>query len=460
MQATCKTKVVKNLNEAKAANMLVTSKLEYEDFYYHYAARGGQKITSGEIPENKMPLYFKDVPSIDITPQTALSVKASKREQILEFKLSNNSFSDAPYTWVSIPNIAGVDILSLTEISSTKAHVYTYTAQSNISGEQMFFLSDKGGNGTIAKGENRYFRVIYKITNCEAPLHTLKLYAGWNCNSNPTSGYQSTCSDKSLTYNITVAKSRKEIEPDANNPGQNKPDKVGTIPMCTATPYSYIINSASEGDIYDAKLVVTQGAGISFSDIEVEYPLNSGNKFYVNSGTKRIGYSQSGNTHTFDISNILPGGSLPGSISEPNDANQRKFKLTFKVTPDCDFTAGSSFDIDIEGNNLCGKPAAGDKTRAIIAGITGVNISEYSINLDNLTYVNGNGSACDTGVTYRTRITVNASNPAFEIGVSVSLKDMNLYQEQYNHALLVLLGLILLAKQQKIKMCAMKEKFQ
>ena len=422
MQATCKTKVVKNLNEAKAANMLVTSKLEYEDFYYHYAARGGQKITSGEIPENKMPLYFKNVPSIDITPQTALSVKASKREQILEFKLSNNSFSDAPYAWVSIPNIAGVDILSLTEISSTKAHVYTYTAQSNISGEQMFFLSDKGGNGTIAKGENRYFRVIYKITNCEAPLHTLKLYAGWNCNSNPTSGYQSTCSDKSLTYNITVAKSRKEIEPDANNPGQNKPDKVGTIPMCTATPYSYIINSASEGDIYDAKLVVTQGAGISFSDIEVEYPLNSGQKYYENTGSKRLVHTTVGNTHTFDISNILPGGSLPGSISEPNDANQRKFKLTFKVTPDCDFTAGSSFDIDIEGNNLCGKPAAGDKTRAIIAGITGVNISEYSINLDNLTYVNGNGSACDTGVTYRTRITVNASNPAFEIGDNARLR--------------------------------------
>ena len=422
MQATCKTKVVKNLNEAKAANMLVTSKLEYEDFYYHYAARGGQRITSGEIPEHKTPLYFKDVPSIDITAQTALSVKASKREQILEFKLSNNSFSDAPYSWVSIPNIAGVDVLSLTEITSAKAHVYTYTAQSSISGEQMFFLSDKGGNGTIAKGENRYFRVTYRITNCEAPLHTLKLYAGWNCNSNPTSGYQSTCSDKSLTYNITVAKSRKEIEPDANNPGQNKPDKVGTIPMCTATPYSYIINSASEGDIYDAKLVVTQGAGISFSDIEVEYPLNSGQKYYENTGSKRLVHTTVGNTHTFDISNILPGGSLPGSISEPNDANQRKFKLTFKVTPDCDFTAGSSFDIDIEGNNLCGKPAAGDKTRAIIAGITGVNISEYSINLDNLTYVNGNGSACDMGVTYRTRVTVNASNPAFEIGDNARLR--------------------------------------
>jgi len=423
MQATCKTKVVNDLAAAKAANMLVKSKLEYEDFYYHYAARGGEKITIGQIPEHQTPLLFRDVPSIDITTQTALSVKANKREQTLEFKLSNNSFSDAPYAWVSIPNIPGVDVLSLTEITSTKAHVYTYTAQSSISGEQMFFLSDKGGNsGTIAKNTSRYFRVTYKITNCEAPLHLIKLYAGWNCNSNPTSGYQSTCSDKSLTYNITVAKSKKEIAPDANNPGQNQADKVGSIEMCKATPYSYIINSADEGDIYDAKLVVTQGAGISFSDIEVEYPLNSGIKYNETTGAKRLVHTTVGNVHTFDISSILPGGSLPGSISEPTNAENRKFKLTFKVTPDCDFTAGSSFDIDIEGNNLCGKPAAGDKTRDIIAGITGVNISDYNITLDNLTYVNGNGSACGTGVTYRTRVTVNAGNPAFEIGDNARLR--------------------------------------
>ena len=423
MQATCKTKVVNDLASAKAANMLVKSKLEYEDFYYHYAAQGGKKITTGEIPEHQTPLLFRDVPSIDITAQTALSVKANKREQILEFKLSNNSFSDAPYSWVSIPNVSGLEVLSLTEINSAKAHVYTYTAQSSISGEQMFFLSDKGNNGTIVKNENRYFRVTYKITNCDAPLHLLKVYAGWNCNSsNPTAGYQSTCSEKSLTYNITVAKSKKEIAPDANNPGQNNPDKVGSIAMCTATPYSYIINSADEGDIYDAKLVVTQGSGITFSDIEVEYPLNSGKKYYVNSGTKRIEHTTTGFKHTFDISTILPGGSLPGSISEPTNAENRKFKLTFKVTPDCDFTAGSSFDIDIEGNNLCGKPAAGDKTRAIIAGITGVNISDYNITLDNPTYVSGNGSACDTGVTYRTRVTINAGSPTFEIGNNARLR--------------------------------------
>ena len=42
--------------------------------------------------------------------------------------------------------------------------------------------------------------------------------------------------------------------------------------MCVATPYSYVINSADEGNIYDVKLVVTQGAGITFSDVEIEYP--------------------------------------------------------------------------------------------------------------------------------------------------------------------------------------------
>ena len=44
------------------------------------------------------------------------------------------------------------------------------------------------------------------------------------------------------------------------------------------------------------------------------------------------------------------------------------------VKPDCEFTAGSSFDIDIDGNNLCGDPAEGDRSKAIIVGIQGVNV--------------------------------------------------------------------------------------
>jgi len=423
IQATCKTKVYDNFANSKANNMLVKSEIEYEDFYYHYAAQGGSVVKTYAMPEGQTAVYHRYKPDVAITSLTPLTVKVNKREQDLRFSLANSTQSDAPYSWVSIPDVTGVEILSLTEIASGGAHVRTYTAQTSISGEKMFFLNEGGAPGTIVKNGIRYFKVNYKITNCNAN-YALKVYAGWNCNGNPTSGYKSTCSDKFLTYNISIAQTKKEIIADPTNPGESNANKVGTISMCAKTPYSYTINSANEGDLYDAKLVVTQAAGITFHDIEVEYPLGSGIKYNTNTlvNGKKIGHTVVGSKHTFDISAILPGGSLPGSESEKTIAANRQLKLTFKVMPDCDFAAGSSFDIDIEGNDLCGNPASGDKSRAIIAGIAGVNVNRYSINLDPLTYVSGNGTQCDSGVVYKTRVTVSSSDPTFAMGANARLR--------------------------------------
>ena len=423
IQATCKTKVYDNFANSKANNMLVKSEIEYEDFYYHYAAQGGSVVKTYAMPEGQTAVYHRYKPDVAITSLTPLTVKVNKREQDLRFSLANSTQSDAPYSWVSIPDVTGVEILSLTEIASGGAHVRTYTAQTSISGEKMFFLNEGGAPGTIVKNGIRYFKVNYKITNCNAN-YALKVYAGWNCNENPTGGYKSTCSDKFLTYNISIAQTKKEIIADPTNPGESNANKVGTISMCAKTPYSYTINSANEGDLYDAKLVVTQAAGITFHDIEVEYPLGSGIKYNTTTlvNGKKIGHTVVGSKHTFDISAILPGGSLPGSESEKTIAANRQLKLTFKVMPDCDFAAGSSFDIDIEGNDLCGNPASGDKSRAIIAGIAGVNVNRYSINLDPLTYVSGNGTACDGGIVYKTRVTVSSSDPSFVMGANARLR--------------------------------------
>ena len=423
IQATCKTKMYNDFANSKANNMLVKSEIEYEDFYYHYAAQGGSVVKTYAMPEGQTAVYHRYKPDVAITSLTPLTVKVNKREQDLRFSLANSTQSDAPYSWVSIPDVTGVEILSLTEIASGGAHVRTYTAQTSISGEKMFFLNEGGAPGTIVKNGIRYFKVNYKITNCNAN-YALKVYAGWNCNGNPTSGYKSTCSDKFLTYNISIAQTKKEIIADPTNPGESNANKVGTISMCAKTPYSYTINSANEGDLYDAKLVVTQAAGITFHDIEVEYPLGSGIKYNTTTlvNGKKIGHTVVGSKHTFDISAILPGGSLPGSESEKTIAANRQLKLTFKVMPDCDFAAGSSFDIDIEGNDLCGNPASGDKSRAIIAGIAGVNVNRYSINLDPLTYVSGNGTQCDSGVVYKTRVTVSSSDPTFAMGANARLR--------------------------------------
>ena len=426
IQPSCKAKTVdvnKTIGQQEAEALTkqekIDSKIEYEDFYYHYADTGDSSVAVDL--QNNRPILFaaNKKPEITIEAISQLTVKANKRTMEATFKLKNAKSYDAPFGWISVPDVAGIEVLSLEE--TTPGNTYTYIAKNTITGEKMFFLSDKGNDGKILKNSERQFKLKYKITNCAAALQ-LKVYAGWNCNENPTSGYRNTCSDKSITYNIAIAKSKKEIAADPGNPGENDPNKKGSIPMCTATPYTYVINSAEEGDIYNAKLVVTQRNGITISNVKVEYPLG-GTVYTVGTGAGKILHTQSGNRHTYDISNILPEGSLPGSLNEPNNANKRKFKLTFDVTPDCDFSAGSSFDIDVEGTNLCDSPAAGDKTRAIIAGIQGVNISDYSITLDPLQEVSGNGSACDAnGVTYKAHIEVNSGVSGFQMGTNARLK--------------------------------------
>ena len=417
IQPSCKAKTVDGNKtywdqglDAKAMNEMVSSNIEYEDYYYHYAETGNSAIAIDKL--NDRPILFAESkkPEITIEPISQLTVKANKRVMEATFKLKNIKEYDAPFGWISVPDVTGIEVLSLQEGTNT------YTPQTSITGEKMFFLSEKGNDGKILKNTNRQFKLKYKVTNCAVALQ-LKVYAGWNCNGNPTTGYRNTCSDKFITYNITVAQSKKEIRADTTNPGESNPDKKGSIPMCMATPYSYVINSADEGDLYDAKLVVTPANGITFSDIQVEYPLNSGKVYNTNTPVdgKIIGHTTLGSKHIYDLSSVLPDGSLPGSISEPTIAEKRQLKLTFKVRPDCEFSAGSSFDIDIEGNNLCDSPAEGDKTKAIIAGIAGANVPDYGVQITMDKDLVGNLSSCGNSQKIEITFAITHPNPLYQL---------------------------------------------
>ena len=411
LQATCKTPATNNFAVAEANNMMVKSKIEYEDFYYHYAISGDKKEVTYEMPKGQTAVYHRDKPAITMATVSASSINANKRELEAKFTISNGSLSDAPYGWVSVPDVTRIEIISLQE--TTTGSTFTYTDK-GISGEKMFFLKDNNNKDKIEKGKTRSFTLKYRITGCENT--SLKVYAGWNCNENPTQGYKTTCHDQSLTYAITVPRSRRDISPDAANPTQ--------IDMCQKATYSYTINSAGAGDLYNVKLVVNEVANtLSFSDVTVQYPLG-GTTYTVGAGAGHITHTQQGTKHIYDLSNVLPGGSLAGNLSEPIDANKRQLKLTFKVEPKCDFTSGSEFDIDVESTDLCGRLADGDKTKAIVAGIKNVTAVNYDIGLTPLTLIpGGNASACASGATYKTRVTVNQKNSTFtEIGPNARLR--------------------------------------
>ena len=410
LQATCASEVFVNEAQAITNNQHVYADIEFEDFYYHYAANGGSEIVTESHHES---IKYSEKPAINLLTQTAQTITANKREQHIDFQITNTSLSDAPYAWVSVPDVVGIEVSSLEEINASGTTLRTFTPATGISGEKMFFLDSDGGSGTIAKGDNKRYRLKYKVTNCTKANIIFDLYAGWNCNSNPTQGYAKTCSkdkqdstkDQKITYNIKIAKSLKQITPSTSNPGGGV--GIGNISMCQKTKYEYTVNSGDQGDIFDAKLVIIKQRGLTISDVEIEYPLGSGTKY------SNITPTESGNKITYDLRSIFPGGSLPGSISESN-VNKRNFKLSFMLKPDCEFTAGSSFDIDIEGNNLCGDPAEGDYSRAIIAGIQGVDVNKYKVNNSLTLEPGGNANACASPsyATYKGKhIIVDTSTP-------------------------------------------------
>ena len=383
LQATCDSKVFVSVAQATTDKQLAKIEIDFEDFYYHYADKA-------DIPVVKTPyeevLRYTDKPAINLLTQTPQTITANKREQHIDFQITNTSLSDAPYGWVSVPDVVGIEVSGLEEINASGTTLRTFSPATGISGEKMFFLDSDGQSGTIAKGTNKLYRLKYKVTNCTKGNISFDLYAGWNCNGNPSQGYTKTCNDNKVTYNVKIAKSLKQITPSSTNPGVGQPGEVGEISMCQKTKYEYTINSGDEGDIFDVKLVIIKQRGLTISDVEIEYPLGSGTKY------SNIIPTESGNKITYDLTSIFPKGSLPGSISE-SDVNKRNFKLSFMLKPDCDFTAGSSFDIDIEGNNLCGDPAEGDRSKAIIAGIDGMDANKYRVN-NSLILQGGNANAC------------------------------------------------------------------
>ena len=184
-----------------------------------------------------------------------------------------------------------------------------------------------------------------------------KLYAGWNCSGYPTGGYRTTCATSSETeaykeFTVTPSNAQKQITAANTNPGQSGYVHQGTdnnkISMCQDTPYTYTIKSAGTGDIFKANLVVRKKSGLTIRKVRVEYD----GVVYdtIVSNPKHIGIERNGDVTTYKLEDILPGGKLPGSLNEANP-NKQQLKLTFSVLPTCNFNIGSSFDIDIVGEN-------------------------------------------------------------------------------------------------------------
>ena len=431
VQASCSTKAVeevvrpqddtdaKKRAALKAAGQKASIEVEYEDYYYHYAQTAQQAPVVNKSFENDM--WYSKKPQLVINAEgQGLSFIANAAQQEARFSLSVPvGAPNAPYAWVSIPDVPGMEVLSLQETNAAGVPQGTPFTPETISGEKMFHVSQ------LITATKKYYTVKFKLTNCMSALK-FKLYAGWNCSGYPTGGYRTTCATSSGTeaykeFTITPSNAQKQITADNTNPGQpgyvHQGLDINKISMCQDTPYTYTIKSAGTGDIFKANLVVRKKPGLTIRKVKVEYD----GVVYdtIVSNPKHIGIERNGDVTTYKLEDILPGGKLPGSLNEANP-NKQQLKLTFSVLPTCNFNIGSSFDIDIVGENFCGGPATGQKTEEMVAGIIGAN-SDYTAT-NTLTYHSGNANICaglgGTGARYHGRTQINITGSAKRTGAT------------------------------------------
>ena len=432
IQASCSTKEATSIfapsddTDAKkqaalnAAGQKASVEVEYEDYYYHYAQTTEPAPVVNKGFEQR--IWYSNKPQLVINAEgQGLSFIANATEQEARFSLSvppgkPNTF----YAWVSIPDVPGMEVVSLQETNAAGVPQGVPFTPQTISGEKMFHVSQ------LITATKKYYTVKFKITSCNTSALKFKLYAGWNCSGYPTGGYRTTCATSSGTdaykeFTVILSNAQKQITAANTNPGQPGYVHQGLdnnkISMCQDTPYTYTIKSAGTGDIFKANLVVRKKPGLTIRKVKVEYD----GVVYdtIVSNPKHIGIERNGDVTTYKLEDILPGGKLPGSLNEANP-NKQQLKLTFSVLPTCNFNIGSSFDIDIVGENFCGGAATGQKTEEMVAGIIGAN-SDYTTT-NSLTYLSGNANICaglgGTGARYHGRTQINITGSAKRTGAT------------------------------------------
>ncbi|ATA72474.1 hypothetical protein CGC49_03645 [Capnocytophaga sp. H4358] len=384
VQATCGSGLV-----VEPANI----KAQFYDYYYHYglASNGGSPGGAPLVHMNDRSntpnpngqtrdLAFNNRPAITLTPHTNLSVKMTDQVRTLGLTLKSTGGSAAPYTWISIPDVSGVEVVGLLDGTTTLTHIAT------ISGQKMYHLEAAG----LAVGASKTYNLKVRLINCANA--TMTVYAGWNC-AEFSQGYEhaGTCSglpNTFVTYSLenenSLVQLKRKATPNSTETGEQA---VGKLRMCGDNWYEYEINSGGLGAVVSPRLAISTQDGIDIAEVQYFYPYDSTITNTV------VGTNEVVDGENARVYNLTP--YLYGTETHPGE-NDRQIRVRINVRPNCDFNVGSSFWVHVLGQNPCGGALQGNRDNAITASIDGVAAMTYRMD-NTLIYKNGNANNCVTG---------------------------------------------------------------
>ncbi|MEZ4986091.1 MAG: hypothetical protein R2795_13815 [Saprospiraceae bacterium] len=246
--------------------------------------------------------------------------------------------------------------------------------------------------GTVT-GEN-FLEICTEYSNCTNPDIPYRM--SWGCTSYPTDPASSGCSTISGIFDMVPAPSGLQAA------FVSQP--VSPVSLCEPLVYEFNMLSTLAADLIDPRVDVDIPSGMTLTQVEIEYPINSGNFETV---------TPSGTTGTVTIpyglhSMVLD--SLPGvNFQIAPDSRTAKMRLTFGT--DCGFTSGDRISMLAKGEQPCGEPAIGSNTLVYSDPITIAGVSQ-----EYLAVVNNLNIGLDTIITCENRtvsldlVIINASN--------------------------------------------------
>ena len=314
-------------------------KIEGQSYYYHYKDLASPNAGTGTLlnTSNQIGNYtISSKPAIALSNQTG-NIQASKPTESFTVRMASTGTSTAPYTWISVPTVAGVTVTQILDLPSlAPLTLIPY------SGGVWAKISTTG----LATGTTHDYRVDFTYTTCNPT--TFQVKGGWNCSEYPTDPSTYTCGKSTVDLTFTPQNGAVQIIT------QTQP--TTPINLCTPIDYEFRINSASAGNIVGNKFSITLPQGLNYAGaIQAEYPVGSGN-------WQTVTQTVAGNVTTLDLTThtFFPTQGLPGTLTDGGNANSRLMGIKFQVITDCTFVVGSNIAVSTKANKTCGIPAIGD----------------------------------------------------------------------------------------------------
>jgi hypothetical protein len=131
--------------------------------------------------------------------------------------------------------------------------------------------------------------------------------------------------------------------------------------------------------------------------------------------------SNTGSTYTYDLAshpNYLALG-IPGTLNDGGNPNLRLHPVRFQMITDCDFMAGSNFQVSATPYNECGGPAVGNsrESQTVSTSVTGAE-TDYSV-ISTLAFAAGSTPMCGGSIIVEATETIVSTSP---IGTNGSIE--------------------------------------